>query len=166
MLCSPLGVLRVSLIGFDRPMHFFDAGSQSNNRVGVVGQSPAARVANLSVIQMPACRYAWGIFPTAEPTVMPNPSPSRLYVRPSSPPRLLFVRGCRMHLPSVWSTRCACPTVAVVFRFILLCLCLPASRWPDWGDCRSKPVPGEPVTWPAFSLDGSFSGRQLRGRSS
>lgn len=37
---------------------------------------------------------------------------------------------------------------------------------PDWGDCRSKPVPGEPVTWPAVSPAGSFSGRQLCGRSS
>ena len=37
---------------------------------------------------------------------------------------------------------------------------------PDLGDGRSKPVPGEPVTRPAFSPNGWFFGRQLRGLSS
>ena len=69
---------------------------------------------------------------------------AKLSVRPvpfSS--RLLRVRGCRMHLPSVWLTRCACPTVAVVFRFILLCLCLPASRGRIGGTVVASPCQGD-----------------------
>jgi hypothetical protein len=58
------------------------------------------------------------------------------------PPGLLLVRGCRVHLPSVWSTRCACPTGAVVFRFILLCLCLPVSRGRIGGTVVASPCQG------------------------
>ena len=55
---------------------------------------------------------------------------------------LLLVRGCRVHLSSVWFTGCACPTVAVVARFILLCLCLPVSRGRMGGAGEANPCQG------------------------
>ncbi len=68
----------------------------------------------------------------AKPSVRQEPFPSGL----------LFVRGCRVHLPSVWFTRCACPTGLVMFRFILLCLCLPVSRGRIGGTVVASPCQG------------------------
>jgi hypothetical protein len=92
---------------------------------------------------------------------------TKLSVRPESlQSRVLLTRGCRATLPSVWFTRCACPIRPGVVRFIFLflCLCLVVSRGRIMGECRSKPLGTEAVTWPALSLVGWFSGRHFRGR--
>jgi hypothetical protein len=68
---------------------------------------------------------------------------AKLSVRPEPfPSGLLLTRGCRVHLPSVWFTRCACPTKPVVFRFVLLCLCLPVSRGRIGGTVVASPCQG------------------------
>jgi hypothetical protein len=125
----------------------------------------SAGAARLADICRPASGAVYRSLPTAVPTVVQRPV-AKLSVRVATfPLGLPHVRGagciCRPFVPPVVPARLG--------RCVPVHLALPLpSRvaGPDWGDCRSKPVPGGPVTWPAFSPDGLFSGRQLRGRSS
>jgi hypothetical protein len=80
--------------------------------------------------------------PTAVRIVVPGTVAKLAEPQAPFPSESPLFRGCRMHLPSVWSTRCACSTGAVVFRFILLCLCLPVSRGRIGGTVLASPSQG------------------------
>ena len=118
------------------------AAYMKGSAADVVGQSPATEVPRLIDCSLPAWGAGSRSLPPAEPTTVQR-IVAKLSVRLEPfPPGLLLVRGCRMHLPSVWFTRRAGSTGTVVFRFILLCLCLPVSRGRIGGTVVASPCQG------------------------
>jgi hypothetical protein len=110
---------------------------------------PAAGAAKL----VDTSRPAWGL-------VLEGFRPrSRAFCRGSSPSCLYashrFRPNCRSSANAgctcrVWLTRCAYSTGLVLFRFILICLCLPESRGRIGVTVVASPCQ-RPVTWAVFS---------------